>query len=136
MSRKHASVAVGENKASVMSMREVPALDPTALLSGYRRWSQLSRKDERAGNPSIVHNQFQRALQELRAKVRNPEPILRNALRYIEACIDADRDKAERRAREDAGTGPGPIPQPVMAHHAVDGLHRQECPQCKRGVVA
>lgn len=66
----------------------------------------------------------------------NPEPILRNALRYIEACIDADRDKAERRAREDAGTGPGPIPQPVMAHHAVDGLHRQECPQCKRGVVA
>ena len=62
----------------------------------------------------------------------NPEPLLREAFRFIEQVIDAERAKAERRAREDEGHGPGAIPVDVPPHHSVDGLHREECPQCRR----
>lgn len=60
----------------------------------------------------------------------NPEPVLRYALTYIEQTMDDYRRKAEKRERELAGAfsvTDGPAPP----HHAVPGLHEQECPQCR-----
>lgn len=65
----------------------------------------------------------------------NPEPILRAAFAFIESTMDDFRAKAEKRAREDEGRGPGAVPAPERAHHAVDGLHQQECPQCRRNAA-
>lgn len=62
----------------------------------------------------------------------NPEPVLRSAFSFMESTIDDYRAKAERRAREEAGHGPGAIPVEVPPHHAVPGLHRVDCPQCRR----
>lgn len=60
------------------------------------------------------------------------EPLLRRTLRDMENGIDYFRRRAERRATEDAGMGPGPVPQPKPTHHVVPGLHEKECPQCRR----
>lgn len=63
----------------------------------------------------------------------NPEPVLRYALAYIEQVIDAERVKAERRAREDEGHGPGAVPvQASGQRHDQPGLHRVDCPKCRK----
>jgi hypothetical protein len=61
----------------------------------------------------------------------NPEPVLRVALDFIEQGIDDARRKAEKRAREDEGHGPGAVPRDVPDHHATPGLHQEDCPQCR-----
>lgn len=60
------------------------------------------------------------------------EPLLRRTLRDIETGIDYFRRRAERRATEDAGMGPGPVPTPQATHHAVPGMHETDCPQCRK----
>jgi hypothetical protein len=40
----------------------------------------------------------------------NPEPVLRQALTFIEESMDHARERAEKRAREDEGRGDGAIP--------------------------
>ena len=63
----------------------------------------------------------------------NPEPVLRYALSYIEATIDDFRAKAEQRARDEAGRGPGAVPVAVSEpRHDQPGLHRVDCPKCRR----
>lgn len=64
-----------------------------------------------------------------------PEPVLREALAFIEQSIDAERRKAEKRARDDQGRGDGAIPVERPGHHAVPGLHQAECPQCRRNAA-
>ena len=67
----------------------------------------------------------------------NPEPILRYALTYIEEVMDSYRRKAEKRAREEDGHGPGAVPNYVnQQRHDQPGLHRQDCPKCRREDVA
>ena len=66
----------------------------------------------------------------------NPEPVLRYALSYIEATIDEARRKAEKRLRDDEGRGPGAVPAPEWRHHAVPGMHMQECPRCRKESAA
>lgn len=63
-----------------------------------------------------------------------PEPILREALAYIEQHIDAQRAKAERRAKEDEGYGPGAVPEPTHEHHIPSPEHYAECPnpECRK----
>lgn len=58
----------------------------------------------------------------------NPEPILRAAFRFIEDTMDDFRAKAEKRAREDEGRGPGAVPAPERAHHVPSSEHVAECP--------
>lgn len=58
----------------------------------------------------------------------DPEPVLRLALEYIEQRMDAEREKAEKRSREDAGHGPGAIPLPSWSHHVPSEEHVRECP--------
>lgn len=61
-----------------------------------------------------------------------PEPTLRYAFGYIEASIDEARRKAERRQREET-SGPGAVPLPVHEQrHDQPGLHRQDCPKCRK----
>ena len=60
----------------------------------------------------------------------NPEPVLRYALTYIEEVMDSYRRKAEKRERELAGAF-SVTDRPEPPHHAVPGLHEQECPQCR-----
>ena len=60
----------------------------------------------------------------------DPEKVLRFAFGFIEDQMDEFRRKAERRAREDEGKFT--IYDKPPEHHAVDGLHRAECPQCRR----
>lgn len=62
----------------------------------------------------------------------NPEPVLRQALGFIETSMDDARAKAEKRAREDEGHGPGAVPRPTYhQRHDQGGMHRYDCPQCK-----
>jgi hypothetical protein len=63
----------------------------------------------------------------------NPEPVLRSALSFIEQSIDDARRKAEQRAREDEGKFT--IYDEPPHHHAVPGLHQDECPQCRRNAA-
>jgi hypothetical protein len=65
----------------------------------------------------------------------NPEPVLRQALTFIEESMDHARERAEKRAREDEGRGDGAIPVERPTHHAVPGLHAAECPQCRRNAA-
>lgn len=65
----------------------------------------------------------------------HPEPILREALAFIEQTLDDFRAKAEKRERELAGHGPGAVPVERPGHHAVPGLHEIECPQCRRNAA-
>lgn len=58
------------------------------------------------------------------------------AFRILEDAIDAQRARAERRAREDAGRGDGAIPLPQHEHHKVPGLHETDCIQCRRNSAA
>lgn len=64
----------------------------------------------------------------------NPEPVLREALTWIEHKIDDARRLAEKREREYAGLGPGPLPVDAWAHHAPSAEHVAECPnpECVR----
>lgn len=63
----------------------------------------------------------------------NPQPVLRYALGWIEASMDDARKRAEKRAREDEGHGPGAVPRYVTEQrHDQPGMHRVDCPQCKR----
>lgn len=62
------------------------------------------------------------------------EPVLREAFAYIEAAMSDFRARAERRAREE--TGRFTIYDQPPEHHAVDGLHRAECPQCRKKEAA
>ena len=64
-------------------------------------------------------------------KVDDLEPVLRRAFRTIEETLDDYRAKAEKRAREDEGHGPGAIIREEPPHHGVPGLHQTECPQCR-----
>ena len=66
----------------------------------------------------------------------NPEPVLRNALAFIEAAMDDARRKAEKRSREDEGHGPGAVPAPEWRHHAVPGMHMADCPRCRKESAA
>jgi hypothetical protein len=67
----------------------------------------------------------------------NPEPLVRYALTWIEREMDRARELAERRAREDAGRGPGAVPSPtVEQRHDQPGLHRSDCPKCRRESAA
>lgn len=68
-------------------------------------------------------------------RYNHPEPVLREALSFIEQTMDDFRAKAEKRERELAGHGPGAVPAPVVVHHSVPGLHQAECPQCRRNVA-
>lgn len=65
----------------------------------------------------------------------NPEPVLREALQWIEDAMDRARQKAERRQRDEQGRGPGAVPEYVPVHHAVPGLHQADCPQCRRNAA-
>jgi hypothetical protein len=65
----------------------------------------------------------------------NPEPVLRQALTFIEESMDHARERAEKRAREDEGRGDGAIPVERPGHHAGPGLHAAECPQCRRNAA-
>jgi hypothetical protein len=58
----------------------------------------------------------------------NPEPILRQALTFIEESMDHARERAEKRAREDEGRGDGAIPVERPAHHVPSQEHVSECP--------
>lgn len=58
----------------------------------------------------------------------NPEPVLRQALTFIEAAMDDARRKAEKRQRDEEGRGPGAIPAPEWRHHAPSDQHVAECP--------
>jgi hypothetical protein len=60
------------------------------------------------------------------------DELLLRAFRFLEESMDSFRRRAELRAREDEGRGDGAIPVPRAAHHAVPGLHKQDCPQCRR----
>ena len=60
----------------------------------------------------------------------NPEPILRAAFDHLESTMDSYRRKAEARERELSGQF-SVTDRPAPAHHAVPGLHEQECPQCR-----
>ena len=62
----------------------------------------------------------------------NPEPLLREAFRFIEQVIDAERAKAERRAREDEGKFT--IYDEAPVHHAPSREHIAECPnpECRK----
>lgn len=64
----------------------------------------------------------------------NPEPVLRQALQWMEDDMARARELAEVRAREDAGRGPGAIPEPELVHHAPSEEHVRECPnpECRR----
>jgi hypothetical protein len=62
----------------------------------------------------------------------DPESVLRSAFAFMEGAIDDFRAKQEKREREIEGHGPGAIPAPVPQHHAVPGLHMQDCPQCRK----
>jgi hypothetical protein len=64
----------------------------------------------------------------------NPEPVLREALQWIEDAMDRARQKAERRQRDEQGSGPGAVPEYVPAHHAPSQEHVEECPnpECRR----
>jgi hypothetical protein len=62
-------------------------------------------------------------------KYDNPAPVLRYALERIEQSMDDYRARAEKRAREDEGRFT--IYDRPPTHHAVGGLHEQECPQCR-----
>ena len=62
----------------------------------------------------------------------NPEPVLREALQWIEDSIDASRRKAEKQQRDEQGRGPGAVPAPLSEQrHDQPGMHRDDCPQCK-----
>ena len=63
----------------------------------------------------------------------DPEPLLREAFDFIEGEIDKQRAKQEQRAREDAGKFT--IYDEAPRHHAVPGLHQQDCPQCRRNAA-
>lgn len=64
---------------------------------------------------------------------RDVEQTLTTALHLIEDAIDEQRARAERRAREDAGMGPGPIhSEPVHERHDMGGLHQSDCGKCRR----
>jgi hypothetical protein len=65
----------------------------------------------------------------------DPETVLRKAFDFIESTIDDFRAKAEKRQRDDEGRGPGAVPEPERAHHAVPGLHMADCPKCRRGAA-
>jgi hypothetical protein len=58
----------------------------------------------------------------------NPEPVLRQALTFIEESMDHARERAEKRAREDEGRGDGAIPVERPAHHVPSQEHVSECP--------
>jgi hypothetical protein len=61
----------------------------------------------------------------------NPEPVLRYALAFIESSMDEARARAEKRQRELSGQfSVGEVT--TVEHHAVPGMHQQECPQCLR----
>lgn len=58
----------------------------------------------------------------------NAESVLLAALRWLEEDMDRARELAERRAREDAGRGPGAVPEPTVGHHVPSEQHIAECP--------
>lgn len=61
----------------------------------------------------------------------NPEPVLRDALGFIEDSIDAARRKAEKRLRDDEGRF-SVIDAPInRQRHDQPGLHQVDCPQCR-----
>lgn len=98
-------------------------------------------------------------------RIERIDPILRNGFRFIEEQIDAQREHAERRAREDEGRAitcecghafirHGGITEgwaclhercdcrryradagTRQESHAQGGMHAADCPKCRRGVA-
>lgn len=65
----------------------------------------------------------------------DPEPILRQAFDHIERTMDDYRARAEARERELSGQF-SVTDRPAPEHHAVPGLHMQDCPRCKKESAA
>lgn len=63
-------------------------------------------------------------------RVESIDAVLKRCFRFIEERMDDFRRVSEQRAREDAGLGPGAVPRVEQGHRAVEGMHRDECPQC------
>lgn len=67
-----------------------------------------------------------------------PEPVLRYALAYIESVIDQlmasgrELDRQGETERQARVSGHALSAQPHRERHDMPGLHRVECPQCRR----
>ena len=69
-------------------------------------------------------------------KIDQIDQILVAAFRSIDHAVDDFRDRAEKRAREDAGLGPGAVPEPtVEQRHDQDGMHQVDCAKCRRNAA-
>ncbi len=64
-------------------------------------------------------------------RVASIDAVLLRCFRFIEERMDDFRRASEQRVREDAGLGPGAVPRVEQGHRAIEGLHVQDCPQCR-----
>lgn len=64
------------------------------------------------------------------------ESMLRRAFGDIETTMDDYRERAEKRVREDEGLAP-PVGVAMRApeRHDMGGMHRADCPQCRRRIA-
>jgi hypothetical protein len=63
------------------------------------------------------------------------EERLQAAFTFIEQHIDEQRARAEQREKHDRGVYSVGERIMVASHHALDGLHALECPQCRRNAA-
>lgn len=68
-------------------------------------------------------------------RLPNLDDVLLGALAWLERHMDEQRARAEQRAKVDAGVFRVGETLAPMQHHALDGLHRLECPQCRRNAA-
>ncbi len=71
-------------------------------------------------------------------RVESIDAVLLRCFRFLEERMDDFRRVSERRAREDAGLGPGAIPHPELAHHVPSAEHVADCPnrECRSKRIA
>jgi hypothetical protein len=70
-------------------------------------------------------------------KLDHIEPLLRGAFREIETIMDDFRDRAAKRERQlEAHALPVNAAAPPAERHDQGGMHRLDCPKCKKGAAA
>jgi hypothetical protein len=70
-------------------------------------------------------------------RLKSPEPVLSQALRFIDQTMEDFRDRAAKRERQlEAHALPVNSAAPASERHDMGGLHAVDCPRCRKGAVA